>query len=198
MRYLTSERQVVNAIGVALASTFLIGCSSPGLSSVTPPSSDFDVRDIVALADDSRPLVREFVSDGVLRQVDLSTEGFIFHFSDEAATQGVTVWASTAATPEHWPIKVITSSPLLGHPTTELDLAALIVGPESVSELARDYWSNGDLRSLTLAGDGQRLGWTVFWNLPEGVVSATINATTGQFTPWDAPPAIAAPTAAPG
>jgi hypothetical protein len=43
---------------------------------------------------------------------------------------------------------------------------------------------------MTLYGEEDDLAWTVFCNLPEGVVSGSVDARTGVFTPSLAPPAI--------
>lgn len=188
------KRWAITAVWVALVSAFIAGCGS--VESPTVPEAD--ALEIVALADDARSLVREMVSESVLRQLNISTDSITFRFTDAAATKGINVFAGVGESPEQWRVVVVEVSPLLGHPTTGLDLAALMIGPESVLALARNHWPDGDLRANTLTGDGRDLVWNVSWNLPAGVVSAWVDAVTGEFTPSEAPPVIPPPVATAG
>ena len=195
--FLRDKRLSISAIGEVFASALLVGCSSGEASTVAHLGPHANMREMVALADDSYSLVRQSVPDAVLRQVDYYAEGYVFRFTDAALTNSVVVFALARTNPEQWKV-VDEGTPIYGLPSSGLDLAAVVVGPESVLEMARKHWSTGDFSGFGLGGDGQNITWYVGWNLPEGTVSANVDAVTGEFTASSAPPAMVAPTARPG
>ena len=134
---------------------------------------------------------REVAADAVLRQVDFNPRDGrqSFRFTDGAAPEVISVTVpSAASSPDQWQIHV-GISPLGGHPRPGLLLRALRIGPASVTEAATEYWQGCGIRGLNLIGEGADLVWYVFCNLPQGVVSGTVDARTGVFTPSLAPPA---------
>ena len=78
-----------------------------------------------------------------------------------------------------------------------MDLRSLRIGPASVVRAATGHWPDCGIRGISLHGQGDDLVWYVFCNLPEGVVSGTVDGQSGVFTPSLAPPAIVPPTATP-
>jgi hypothetical protein len=197
MEWLVNQgRQMVKAACGLLAAVFLIACGSGEPLAQNRAVADADVREITALAEQARSLIDKSIPDSVLRQLDMSYEDFTFRFSDSEAMNGVVVFATVGMKPEAW--KVVDESPARYRPSTSgVALENLLVGTESIVALARDHWNEGELSGATLGGEGADLTWHVFWDLPVGNVSATINAITGEFTASNAPPSRPAPTAFP-
>jgi len=160
---------------------------------------DADVAALVALSEEAARRAEEEAPDAVLRQIGVSPDAgrTIFRFTDVAATKAVTVTVpEPGAPPEAWSIH-IGVSPLVGHRSPGIDLLSLRIGPASVVRAATGHWPACGIRSIGLHGQGDDLVWYVFCNLPEGVVSGTVDGQSGVFTPSLAPPAIVPPTATP-
>ena len=152
---------------------------------------DADVAALVALSEEVARRAEEEVPDAVLRVVDASPDAgpTIFRFTDAAATKAVTVTVpEPGAPPEAWSIH-IGISPLIGHQSPGIDLSSLRIGPASVVEAATEHWKGCAIKGITLLGEGEKLVWYVFCNLPQGGMSGTVDARTGVFTPSLAPPA---------
>ena len=193
--------------GVA-ALVALTACSEAGLTATpdVPGGSetfdsarhpDGDVAALVALSEKAARRAEEVAPDAVLRQVDVSPDvgRTIFRFTDAAATKEISVTVpEPGAPPEAWNIHS-GISPLIGHQSLGIDLPALRIGPASVIRAATGHWPACGIRSIGLHGQGDDLVWYVFCNLPEGVVSGTVDGQSGVFTASLAPPAIAPPTA---
>ena len=158
---------------------------------------DADVAALVTLSEEAARRAQEEAPDAVLRQVGVSPDvgRTIFRFTDPAATKEVSVTVpEPGAPPEAWKIH-IGVSPLIGHPSPGIDLPSLWIGPASVMRAATGHWPACGIRSIGLHGHGDNLVWYVDCNLPEGVVSGTVDGQSGVFTPSLAPPAIVPPTA---
>ena len=160
---------------------------------------DADVAALVALSEEASRRAEAEAPDAVLRQIGVSPDvgRTIFRFTDAAATKAVTVTVPELGAPtEAWTIH-IGISPLIGHGRPGMDLPSLRIGPASVVRAAIEHWPACGIRSIGLHGQGDDLVWYVFCNLPEGVVSGTVDGQSGVFTPSLAPPAIVPPTATP-
>ena len=160
---------------------------------------DADVAALVALSEEAARRAEEEAPDAVLRQVGVSPDvgRTIFRFTDAAATKAVTVTVpEPGAPPEAW---IIHSgvSPLVGHQSLGIDLPSLRIGPASVVRAAIGHWPACGIRGIGLHGQRDDLVWYVDCNLPEGVVSGTVDGQSGVFTPSLAPPAIMPPIATP-
>ena len=189
----------------------LTACSKAGLTSTrdvpedretidSARHPDADVAALVALSEEAARRAEEEAPDAVLRQVGVSPDvgRIIFRFTDAAATKAVTVTIpELGAPPEAWSIHMGVS-PLIGHQSPGIDLPSLRIGPASVIRAATGHWPTCGIRSIGLIGQGDDLVWHVDCNLPEGVVSGTVDGQSGAFTPSLAPPAIVPPTATPG
>ena len=139
---------------LALVAALAIACKGNAASTTTPTSPNSEVLTLVAMAEKARPQAAEMISEAVLRQVDyLPTGRYTFRFTDPAATQGSTVFASSTKPPEQWQT-VTEVSQLLGRPSLGVDLQALVIGPRSAMDLAEKHWQRGGLRGLTLTGEG--------------------------------------------
>ena len=62
---------------------------------------------------------------------------------------------------------------------------------------ATEHWTECGVQGLGVTGVRDQLKWNIFCNLPEGVVSATVDGVTGECIPSSAPPARVPPTATP-
>ena len=186
----------------------LAACSEAGLT----PTSDVpgggetldsarhpDAAALVALGEEAARRAGKEALDPVLRQVnvnpDLGSTNFLF--TDAAATKEVSVTVpEPAAPPESWSIR-LGGIYFLGHPSPGMDLSSLRIGPASVVQAATGHWPACGIRGVTLIGQGDELVWRVFCNLPEGMVSGTVDGQSGVFTPSLAPPAIVPAIATP-
>ena len=188
----------------------LTACSEAGLSPTTDVSGgrenfdsarhpDADVAALIALSEKAARRAEEEAPSAVLRQLGISPDvgRTIFLFTDAAATKAVTVIVpEPGAPPEAWSIHIGVSQ-LIGHPSPGIDLPSLRIGPASVARAATGHWPACGIRSIGLHGQGDDLVWYVDCNLPEGVVSGTVDGQSGVFTPSLAPPAIVPPVATP-
>lgn len=132
----------------------------------------------------------------MLKQVGVNTNDgrWVFRFTDEAATEVISITvASASSPPDQWHIH-IGVSPLTGQPRPGMLLHGLKIGPSSVVETATWYWEGCSVTGLSLGGEGSKLFWHVFCGLPQGVFSGCVDARTGVFTPSNAPPARIPPT----
>ncbi len=153
--------------------------------------SDADAIALAVLADKVVIRARETTADAVLKQVGVNTKDGrqIFRFTDEAATQVISITvASASSAPDQWQVH-IGVSPLTGHPRPGMLLHGLKIGPSSAVETAAKYWGGCSVTGLGLSGEGSELDWQVFCGLPRGVDSGVVDGRTGVFTPSNAPPA---------
>ena len=158
--------------------------------------SDADAVALAVLADKVVVRAREIAADAVLKQVGVNSKdgSQIFRFTDEAATQVISITvASGSSAPDQWQVH-IGVSPLTGHPRPGMLLYGLKIGPRSVVETETKYWEGCDVTGLGLSGEGSELVWHVFCGLPRGVVSGVVDGRTGAFTPSNVPPARIPPT----
>ena len=161
---------------------------------------DPDAEALVELSDEAIARAREVVPDAVLRQVDLADpdSGPTFRLTDASSTRAVVLTAgSVSPSSGEFELAQPESSPLLGHPGIGFTLRFLEVGPAAVVGAAGKHWGDCRPRGLTLVGRDDALTWFVFCDTPVGVVSATVNAQTGLFTPSSAPPVRPPRTATP-
>jgi hypothetical protein len=190
-------REIMLKTGLVLGSIALLLLAACGGDSTPTPAADPDAVTLVAMGEEALGLAREAVPDAVLRQVDVSPDGgaISFRYTDEAATQTVAVHVPGPEVPrDDWSVLDEGLSPLIGQASPGIDLRALRAGPAAVARSATGHWSGCGVRALTLYGEGEDLSWTVFCNLPEGVVSGSVDARTGEFTPSSAPPAVPPPS----
>ena len=178
-----------------LAALFaLTACSEAGL---TPTGDDPgggetlvsarhpDAAALVALGEEAARRAGKEALNPVLRQVNVNPDlGSInFLFTDAAATKEVSVTVpEPGAPPESWSIRM-GGIYYLGHPSPGMDLSSLRIGPASVVQDATGHWTGCGIRGVSLIGLGDELVWHVFCNLPEGVVSGTVDGQSGVFTP---------------
>ena len=143
---------------------------------------------------------RSVSEDAVLRQVGLASRDgpFTFRFTDAEATLAINITAPSGdVPPDQWETVHGHLTPLLGRPNPGIDLRGLRIGPADVEQAATGHWAGCGIRGLSLMGEGEDLVWYVDCNLPQGVVSGTVDGLTGEFVPSDAPPVFAPPTATP-
>ena len=161
---------------------------------------DADLAALVALSEEAARRAEEEAPDAILRQLDVSPDvgRTIFRFTDAAATKEVSVTVpEPGAPPEAWSIHSGLPHHLPVHDNPGIALPTLRIGPASVLRAAIGHWPACGIRSIGLHGQGDDLVWYVDCNLPEGVVSGTVDGQSGVFTPSLAPPAIVPPTATP-
>jgi len=189
-------REIVIKTGLVLGSIPLLLLAACGGDSTPTPAADPDAVTLVAMGEEALELAREAVPDAVLRQVDVSPDRAIsFRFTDEAATQTIAVHVPGPEVPrDDWSVLDEGLTPLIGQASPGIDLRALRAGPAAVARSATGHWSGCGVRAMTLYGEGEDLSWTVFCNLPEGVVSGSVDARTGEFTPSSARPAVPPPS----
>ena len=157
---------------------------------------DEDAIAMAVLADKVVVRACETFADAVLEQVGVNTNDGrrVFRFTDEAATQVISITvASDSSAADQWQIHVGVS-PLTGHPRPGMILHDLKIGPSSVVETATKYWEGCSVTGLGLSGEGSELFWHMFCGLPQGVFSGVVDGRTGVFTPSNAPPARMPPT----
>ena len=196
----------------AVSVVALAACSSAEVADI--PTSTEEVRidgdqtagrdpDAVALAalgDRAAQRARQVAPDATLRQLDLKVDGsqYTFRFADYTLVRDIDVFVPAEdVSPEDYRVVVLDGGYLTGHQLPEMELEALRVGPGAAEKAALDHWQGCNLRSLSLSGEGKDLYWYVFCDLPQGVVSGTVDNLTGIFTPSLAPPAIIPSTATP-
>ena len=194
--------QLAMAWGTLALALVLSGCAQ-----ATPtPAANPDALTLVAIGEDALGLARETIPDAILRQVDVSPDGgdISFRFTDEAAARSIDVHVPGLDVRRgDW--RVVDGGltpfiPFTGQANPGIDLRELRAGPAAVARSATSHWSGCGVRAMTLYGEAEYLAWTVFCNLPEGVVSGSVDARTGAFTPSTHPPIqppISAPVAVP-
>ena len=191
-------RRTVLAV-VALALVALTACSASASTDAETTARDPDAVALEAMADDARRLVQETESTAVLRQigVGVSSGQYFFHFTDAASTLVVVVVVAPGmdSPPESWEVHPPSVSPLVGHVAADLSMGSLRTGPDAVQRAASSHWGSCENANVGLTGEGDDLVWYVFCELPEGVLSGTVDGRTGEFIASGAPPAIRPPTA---
>ena len=175
-----SKTTVRNPSGMRLIlSTFFLTMIVGFITSCSSGSDQAD-DDAIRLAEEAnRAITRasELIDNPVLRQISLSqlNGGIYFRFTDPAATVGVEVIAESPALPAtEWQIR--NTEFVRYEPGPGLDFSSVMVGAQAVHDIASDQWPACDLRSMSLASAEPEPVWYVFCNLPEGVVSGTVNA----------------------
>ena len=207
--FVTTRTTLFIWIVAAVGAFGLTGCSSAapvntlGATSEAPTDLAAKGRDAVALATLARHAAqqaRKVSPDAILRQVDLNGDGsqYTFRFADYTTGRDVDVFVPAAgAAAEEYRVVPLDLGYLAVRKVPEMELGALRVGPAAVGKAATDHWDGCDLRSLSISGQGQELFWYVFCELPEGVVSGTVDNESGVFQPFSAPPARIPSTATP-
>ena len=161
--------------------------------------ADGDIAELITIVGQATALAEGVAEGSVLRQVDLGRDPVRWgiRFTDAAATQEITVVVPLKDVPsDGWEVRT-GISPLIGHQSSGLFLDGLRVGPAAVIEAATKHWNGCPVHGLTLTGKERQLVWYIFCNLPQGVVSGTMDGVTGGFVPSLAPPAQLPPTATP-
>ena len=172
----------------------LNGCAQATATSAAYP----DALTLVAIGEEALGLARKTMPDALLRQVDVSPDGgaISFRFTDELAARGADVHVpSPDVRSNDWRVVDAGLTPFIGQASLGIDLRELRAGPAAVARSATGHWSGCSVRAMTLYGDAEDLAWTVFCNLPEGVVSGYVDARTGAFTPSTHPPIQPPPSA---
>lgn len=185
-------RKPLAAFIVMLLAATTVACSG------NADRADEDAIRLAEMAAQAATLASESIDNPVLRQLafGLLDSAHTFYFTDPAASVGVEITAETPAFPiSEWQVR---DSEFVRHrPEAGLDVSAVRVGPRAVLEVATDQWPGCELRSMTLVGGDEGSTWHVFCNLPEGVVSGTVDPVTGLLTNSSAPPARVPVTATP-
>ena len=185
---------------VLLLSALFFGLSAcSGEVSSSQREAGLEIAELIAVVHQATPLAKGIAADAVLRQIDQGRDPvrWIFRFIDGAATQEITVMVPVEDVPiGQWQVRT-GISPLIGRRSSGLFLDGLRVAPSEVVKAATAHWNGCPLRGLTLTGEGDQLTWYIFCNLPEGVVSGTMDGVTGEFGPVQKPPARVPPTATP-
>lgn len=183
--------------GLVLISLVLAGCTQTGdnpLPTQRPPDPDAVI--LVDMGQDALERIRGVAASAVLRQVNVIADGgpFEFQFTDRQATREIAVTVPAGdADRGTWTVRLPSTSKLTAHPSPGMKLDGLRVGPGAVATAATGQWDGCGIRSRSLAGEGEDLIWHVFCNLPQGVVSGTVDGRTGEFVPSDALPAVDPP-----
>jgi hypothetical protein len=183
----------VSRSGLALAAVLLVilsaACRAAAAQAPAHPRAPAypdDLTHFAAMAASARERARATSPDPVLRQVDVDVAGDrrVFRFVDRAATQEIAVSDDE--------VHVTRVSKLVGTVRPGLDVSALRIGPKGAVAATSAHWE-GCAPMLTLFDRR----WYVFCQTTRGVVTATIDAVSGEFRPSDAPPALPPPTATP-
>ena len=133
---------------------------------------DEDAIAKAVLADKVAVRARETFADAVLKQVGVNTNDGrrVFRFTDEAATQVISITvASDSSAADQWQIHVGVS-PLTGHQRPGMILHDLKVGPTSFVETATKYWEGCSVTGLGLSGEGSELLWHMFCGATPGSI----------------------------
>ncbi len=189
----------ISAGAILISALLLLISACSGEVSFSQIEPSHDIAEMLALEGQAKALAEELAADAVLKQVDRGRDmvGYIFHYTDTAATRVITVSVPVDEVPSgEWEVRT-GISPLIGHQSPGLFLGSLRVGPDAVVKAATEHWKACPVRGLSLTGEEDQLTWLIFCNLPEGVVSASMDGTTGEFVPSQAPPAQPPPTATP-
>ena len=185
-------RKPLTAFIVMLLAAITAACSG------NADRADDDAVRLAGMVDQAITLASESIENPVLRQVAFgSLDGaHIFYFTDPAASVGVEVIAETPSLPaSEWQVR---DSEFVRHrPEAGLDIGSVRVGARAVFDTASDQWPGGELRGMTLVAGDEGTTWRVSCNLPEGVVSGTVDPVTGLLTNSSAPPARVPVTATP-
>lgn len=186
----------------------LAGCTgqptpadAPEIASEGPGATrDAAVLEIIATGEEALGQARQRIPTALLRQVDFGPEPdmLTFRFTDAAATRTLSITFS-AFRPDNGRWRAIEQglTPLTGLTRPGMEIGALRTSPEAVRQAATDNWPDCELRGLMLFGTGNDLTWHIFCNIEAGVVSGTLDDSTGVFTPSRAPPVQPPPTAVP-
>ena len=177
-------RKLLSAIFVTLLTVTTVACSE------NADQADEDAVRLAEMAARATTLASESIENPVLRQIAFGEldGSHRFIFTDPAASVGVEIIAETPALPAaEWQVR--DSEFVMQRPEAGLDVGSVSVGPRAVLDAASDQWPGCELRSMTLVGGNEGASWYVFCNLPEGVVSGTVDPVTGELTDSDAPPA---------
>jgi len=192
------------------AVALLLAACSGGSPAVTPTAAlsatatvrrgpDQDAIELAGIAGTAVKKAQEIIPSAVLHQVDVGpvTRTLVFRFTDAAATEELTMTASSPdLPPDRWKVDR-GASPLVGTKEPGIDLQAWRTGPGAVTRAAQAQWPGcrvADLAFLSFNGD---LTWVVFCDLPSGTVSGTLDNRTGVFKANPAPPAPQPLTATP-
>ncbi|MCH7739445.1 MAG: hypothetical protein IIC93_04775 [Chloroflexi bacterium] len=185
-------RKPLTAFIVMLLAATTVACSG------NADRADEDAVRLAGMVDQAITLASESIENPVLRQVAFgSLDGaHIFYFTDPAASVGVEVIAETPSLPaSEWQVR---DSEFVRHrPEAGLDVGSVRVGARAVFDTASDQWPGCELRGMTLVAGDEGTTWRVSCNLPEGVVSGTVDPVTGLLTNSSAPPARVPVTATP-
>lgn len=178
---------VTGILYVAWIAFSLAGCTAvvaaPETQSTTP-TPDAEAADLIALGQRATQLAQAKAAQARLLQVDTNLVQTSFRFGDAANTNEIYVVVPTQATPsDQW---IVQTGPF-AKPAPGIDLQSLRVGPHQVAEQMLAQWPACTNLRLTLFGDGPRLEWTGFCDLPEGVVSARVDNDTGVLAALGGP-----------
>jgi hypothetical protein len=166
----------------------------------TAAATDPDSLKLVAMSEQARQIGEHQIPIIVLRQADTDLSSTTFLFTDKAGTIEIDITApSPDAPPDRWTAIVLSVSPLLGRPVTDVNLNELRVGPGRVARAMTSQWASCKVRGLIVYRDesDNDLVWTAFCDTPQGTVTGTMSNRTGTFQASNAPPARMPVTATP-
>ncbi len=181
---------------LSLALTACMYAVDAGEVSKTPESPsdpDPDAVRLVELGEQAEQLAVKEASNAVLLQVYTDLAKTTFSFMDHAATKQVDVLVPAPEAPlDQWGVHVGSVAKL----ESGINLQSLRIGPLRVAQALVTQWPDCVGVGLTLYGTGNNLTWSVYCNVPEGVVNGLMDNQTGIFQP-EGGPAQPPPTANP-
>ena len=181
----------VQFLTAAFALLLVIGCTS---SSPEPDAGALSLREMAGQA-----LATSGISEPVLRQISVDPRAgrHIFMVTDKDATVGVDLWVDAPdQPPDEW--RRVPMEFIRHRADVSLDVESINVGASTAMNAATEHWPGCVPRGQTVIRSTEgSTQWVLFCDLPEGTVSGWVDATTGEFTASEAPPAIGPVTATP-
>ena len=188
--YNSRRIQLLTAVFILM---FAFGCSD----STTEPDSDaLALREMAESA-----LEISGIDDPVLRQIFVNqvainphTGSHSFAVTNENATIGVQISVDNPDQPSgEWRVGSLEFPDRYQGAGLFVDIETLNVGPTAAMAAITEHWPGCVPRGQMVAwsDDGESGNdWYLFCDISEGTVSGFVDATTGEFTPSDAPPAV--------
>ncbi len=181
-------------VGMCVMMPLLAACA---LGEIVP---DPELVKFTAMSEQARQIAQKEIPDAVLRQADTDLIQTTFRFADKAGTRELDVTAPSSNTPpDQWTANLISLSPLLGRPESDMSIQDLHIAPNRVAQAALAQWPGCHIRVLILYRDENEndLTWVAFCDTTLGTMSGNMSNRTGLFQSPNAPPAQIPVTATP-